>query len=1022
MKSINSLRVKRIFIFFVLFLLLANNKVFSFKPKTHIYTGYRLIEYLNSSTIQNNGFKIPFNGEYFDANQQVCDAILKYQGYFLLGTIGPDGFPDILFGQMIIHPDLRCSYINGSCSPPGLTFFNRTANNCDNNTNSTKTWSYEWLQHLVKSALNYSSSDPTDRDKILAFVYGYLLHAAGDVWSHTFINEYSKGSWPEDLYGGREIIIKHLLIEGFIAKNTPQGVFDSAKELIYDIDQEDVITDFLYETFVNNTWATDRAGNSLIGLMTQLKGKIKSESPSGVLIGQEWIEDLYAACWIKEIDKGLKEWIKVSFQINKELFVKENTDAISQLVTDYYKNYGERMLGIHPKDVLMDCIPIIPDDVLRLCNPDEVVELFTNQIMDLVSDSFEDIKGNLLNFIFEQAFGMTYDKIKEYLSNDIKQQVLNDEVGESTVNEISDLMHLNGTPPTFNDDEFAIIYNTIQLFKLSLFTNNQLDQLLIRHNVGPLGNFSSNIFLDFIKSLDGNHQWRIYSPTTVYEPCRSFGHGMSLWVDCLGKYKFFKKNFLDWTSNNTSMLYTMQPNCEFLADLPPVTTDFRILNNYDTCSPVYAEITLTNHQEVLQPYAIYLTVEDPNNEFPNAIVCPKGEALSPIVFNCPASTQTQSNPQSIPSERCYQIPFTKPNVFFHTVRRGTLDRTGKINKTVKEYIQLPNCYHMLYYVKVYILKEIYTARPDIFVNNPIIKPNYAEFLRDSVDSYLEDYYSIPCGIKCTPLTPCTGSRTIKYYSKPDSIFVNVPCEDPICPLTNDADGDGILNFVDNCPLSPNADQIDCDGDGLGDVCSRISCVSREQLIDWLERIDDINRAGNTLELLERFGHEPGIEMIEPDCRVCPPYPVSPYIVTKEFYKPLLPSLRNFTSGLLDNRIGEVEYLHGLSNLFSGFTYDISKGGKIEKVALFDKGEGIPNPKIVFHITAVNPITFIVGVPKQLLSSQNRKAAKQFIVKVDGKRIRYSEIYDFNVKDIRIIEIKIEKGQVIEILGNSIGPK
>jgi len=34
----------------------------------------------------------------------------------------------------------------------------------------------------------------------------------------------------------------------------------------------------------------------------------------------------------------------------------------------------------------------------------------------------------------------------------------------------------------------------------------------------------------------------------------------------------------------------------------------------------------------------------------------------------------------------------------------------------------------------------------------------------------------------------------------------------------DADGDGILDDADNCPTTPNADQADLDGDGIGDVC------------------------------------------------------------------------------------------------------------------------------------------------------------------------------------------------------------
>ena len=34
----------------------------------------------------------------------------------------------------------------------------------------------------------------------------------------------------------------------------------------------------------------------------------------------------------------------------------------------------------------------------------------------------------------------------------------------------------------------------------------------------------------------------------------------------------------------------------------------------------------------------------------------------------------------------------------------------------------------------------------------------------------------------------------------------------------DADGDGVPDDTDNCPNTPNADQLDSDGDGIGDVC------------------------------------------------------------------------------------------------------------------------------------------------------------------------------------------------------------
>ena len=55
----------------------------------------------------------------------------------------------------------------------------------------------------------------------------------------------------------------------------------------------------------------------------------------------------------------------------------------------------------------------------------------------------------------------------------------------------------------------------------------------------------------------------------------------------------------------------------------------------------------------------------------------------------------------------------------------------------------------------------------------------------------------------------------------DSFYCSLTAEViNVLNLDNDADsdGDGIFDQVDNCPLIPNVDQLDFDGDGIGDLC------------------------------------------------------------------------------------------------------------------------------------------------------------------------------------------------------------
>lgn len=155
---------------------------YAFKVETHIWIAQRIINDLaRSDTLaiivsgQARSAKVPAN---------VRDAILANQQEFLLGSIGPDAFPGIYEGQMTIHPGL-----------------------------DVRGWGTgDWLSQLVRKA-----QTPAER----AFAYGALVHAASDVFAHTYVNSYA-GHIYSLTDGELDVEKRHFLLEGYIASKMPR--------------------------------------------------------------------------------------------------------------------------------------------------------------------------------------------------------------------------------------------------------------------------------------------------------------------------------------------------------------------------------------------------------------------------------------------------------------------------------------------------------------------------------------------------------------------------------------------------------------------------------------------------------------------------------------------------------------------------------------------------------------------------------------------------------------------------------
>jgi hypothetical protein len=205
-------------------LIFSQSTALAWKPITHVHLAeIALKDALDNDKVTlyrvdyESGAVLDEIGE-FEVEPTLLAALRSYQEQFRAGLLGPDAYPDIATGQMVIHP----------CAPGGgCKSFEANPNHRTSN---------DWLEYLWRK----SKEDNTLPVK--AFVTGYLTHAAGDMFAHTFVNHFSGGDFT---FTPVNNILKHNVLEGYIGKRTPN--LDSYDFTISGVE------DFIYENMVNAT-------------------------------------------------------------------------------------------------------------------------------------------------------------------------------------------------------------------------------------------------------------------------------------------------------------------------------------------------------------------------------------------------------------------------------------------------------------------------------------------------------------------------------------------------------------------------------------------------------------------------------------------------------------------------------------------------------------------------------------------------------------------------------------------------
>ncbi len=190
---------------------------YAWEPKMHVFLAEEALQDAESDskvTINRIDFQTGnILGELgsYQVDESLLQAIKNNRQQYRAGTFGPDAYPDILTGQQLIHPDPSDSGIFGG-------------------TNS-------WLQTLWNSGKNAS-------DAAKAFTIGYLTHAIGDMYGHTFVNQFT--GKPFTFTDPPENSVKHIVTDGYIAEKLDKQKLSN----YYDVSIGGV-EDFIYENLVS---------------------------------------------------------------------------------------------------------------------------------------------------------------------------------------------------------------------------------------------------------------------------------------------------------------------------------------------------------------------------------------------------------------------------------------------------------------------------------------------------------------------------------------------------------------------------------------------------------------------------------------------------------------------------------------------------------------------------------------------------------------------------------------------------
>ncbi len=505
---------------------LSSTPAYAWKPDTHVFFAEQALKDAVDDgkvsiyrTDYENGQRLDKIGDY-EVDSELLSALRAYPQQYRAGVIGPDAYPDILTGQQMIHPD-------------------------ESNPDGTNSWlKYLWNNPSIdesnilpepnscpdrnRDGIGDSEVTEPNSQAIKAFLIGFLTHAAGDMYGHTFVNNFTGGPFALFPPAGPKNAAKHIALESYISKRIPPIISSDNKVITENDISIDGVDRFIYDRMIYAKPGTQLETNLLVGDGSPLSvprnfSLLRAELETSKA-GSNPLVERYKNAWIKDIDCGLLALPKVSHDLNKALlFNSEKIDPIKakKILEDYQKHLISMSGAPDTEDWLPDDIKVIKDFINRIVSSIPYVD----QVKKLVSESVEVVQEGLFDYLLEEAFEETTEKVIEYVKqpqNHFDELFNSGNSGQKTTLQAFNAQELklvdtgySNPNETFDYQKVPAAYNTVTMSKLLLLNQSGMNQLL-----GDLGSSLSltepNAMLGFIRTLDGDNQWHINPQKMIF--------------------------------------------------------------------------------------------------------------------------------------------------------------------------------------------------------------------------------------------------------------------------------------------------------------------------------------------------------------------------------------------------------------------------------------------------------------------------------------------------------------------------